>query len=109
MNKQASPAPRVTRIEIHYEDGSRDEIVTAPKIRTKIPLFVWVRSSPDSSFRHVRTSAVVAAVLFQTTLTRRLMDPNPMDKDSCGLVRGFAHIWPDNEYPQLQPSGAVAS
>ena len=104
MNKRASPAPRVTRIEIHYEDGSRDEIVTAPKNRTQIPLFVWMRSSPDSNFKHARTNGAVAAVLFQTALARRLMDPNPRDKDTLGLLRGFAHIWSDEDYPPLQPN-----
>ena len=104
MNKQASPAPRVTRIEIHHEDGSRDEIVTAPKTRTRIPLFGWTRSSPDCNFKRARTNGAVAAVLFQTALTRRLMDPNPRDKDTLGLLRGFAHIWPDNDFPPLRPN-----
>jgi len=107
MNKPVSPAPRVRRIEIHYEDGSKDEIVTAPNTMTRIPLFDWTRSSPDSNFKHARTSGAVAAVLFQTALTRRLMDSNPRDIDTLGLLRGFAHVWRDNDYPPLEPNDAA--
>jgi hypothetical protein len=104
MNEQPSNAPRVTRIEIHYDDGSKDEIVTVSKYRTYIPLFSWSRSSSISNFKHARTSVAVAGVLFQTALTRRLMNHEPHDKDFVGLLRGFAHIWYDIDYPPTQPT-----
>jgi hypothetical protein len=108
-NKEAPPAPRVTRIEIHYEDGSKDEIIPSLKTKTSIPLFSWTRLSPTSNFKHARTSGAVAAALFQTALTRRLMEPDPRDKDTIGLLRGFAHIWPDNDYPPLNSNEHVKS
>ena len=109
MNTKPAPVPRVTRIEIHYDDGSKDEIKTVPKNATQIPLFIWSRSSSVSKFKHARTSAAVAAVLFQTALTRRLMDHEPKDKSTLGLLRGFAHIWPDLEYPPPSSSGESAT
>jgi len=105
MNQQTSTAPRVTRIEVHYEDGSKDEIVTVSKDKTDIPLFVWSRSSPVSNFKHARTNAAVAGLLFQTALTRRLMNHESRDKDTIKLLLGFAHIWSDTDYPPLQISG----
>lgn len=105
MNQQTSTAPRVTTIEIHYEDGSKDEIATVSKYKTQIPLFVWSRSSPVSNFKHARTNAAVAAMLFQTALTRRLMNHDSKDNDTIELLRGFAHIWSDPDYPPLQASG----
>jgi hypothetical protein len=98
MNKQPSAEPRVTRIEIHYNDGSKDVIRTAPKERTRIPLFGWTRSTPDSTFNGAYTSYAIAAMLFQTALSRRLVKPGH-DKNTSALLREFAHIWPDSDYP----------
>ena len=109
MKTNEPAAPRVARIEVHYEDGSKDVMITAPKHRTEIPLYVWSRSSPLTNFtQHAYTSTAVATVLFQTALTRQLMPPSPRDKDTLALTRGFAHVWHDSEYPPQQPDGGEA-
>lgn len=106
MSTPSPQSPRVARIEVHYEDGSKDVMMTAPRHRTEIPLYVWSRTSPANNFtQHAYTSTAVATVLFQTALTRRLMPTSPMDKDTLALVRGFAHVWHDSEYPPQQASG----
>lgn len=105
MKTNEPAAPRVARIEIHYEDGSKDVMIAAPKHRTKVPLFIWSRSFPTNSFtHHAYTSTAVATVLFQTALTRQLMPPSPWDKDTLALTRGFAHVWSDPDYPPTQSS-----
>jgi hypothetical protein len=99
MNTNNTPAPRVTRIEIHYEDGAKDTMIPAPRERTEIPLYIWTRSSQMAGFnKNAYTSGAVAIVLFQTALTRRLMKSNPMDKETIALARGFAHVWQDTDY-----------
>lgn len=94
MSTSSTQSPRVARIEVHYDDGSKDVMVTAPRQRTEIPLFVWSRSSPANNFtQHAYTSTAVATVLFQTALTRRLMPASPKDENTLALVRGHAHVW----------------
>ena len=100
MNTNEQTPPRVVRIEVHYQDGSKDVMMTAPSHRTQVPLFVWSRSSPTTNFaQHAYSSTAVATVLFQTALTRQLMPPSPRDKDTLALARGFAHVWSDPDYP----------
>ena len=106
MSTATTSAPRVARIEVHYEDGSKDVMTPVPKNGTEIPLYGWTRSSPTSSFKdHAYSSGDLAVVLFQTALTRRHMDSNPRDKDSLALALGFAHLWQDLEYPPYKVGG----
>ena len=98
MGEQAITTPRVLRVEIHYDDGSKDEIRTVPKAKSNLPLYVWSRSSSASNFNGAYTTGAVAAVAFQTLLTRRLMDNEPRDKDTINLLKTFAHIWCDTDF-----------
>ncbi len=106
MRKSGTPAPRVTRIEVHYDDGSSDVMTTIPKEGTELPLFSWSRSAPSDPFpQRAYTSTAVATVLFQTALTRRLMPASPMDKDTMELALGFAQRWQDDEYLRRKAAG----
>ena len=98
MNATTRPTPRVITIEIHYDAGSKDVIRTAPKEKTRIPLFGWTRSTPESTFNGAYTNYAIAAMLFQTALSRRLVKPGH-DKNTSALLREFAHIWHDSDYP----------
>ena len=100
MNSNDISAPRVIRIEVHYEDGSKDVMLTAPPYHTKIPLFFWSRTSISAIFDQLAyTSAEVATMLFKTALTRRLMDHRTRDKDSAALTIAFGRTWRDADYP----------
>lgn len=100
MTIKETTSPRVARIEVHYEDGSSDLIRPTPRSGSEIPLYDWTRSSPVTNFKqHAYTSGAVAIVLFQTALTRRLMDSEPRDKNTLALARGYAHAWIDPDYP----------
>jgi hypothetical protein len=103
MHAEISPTPRVARIEIHYEDGSKDEFVTMPKTKTEIPLFIWSRSWSVADFQRAYTNMAAAGVLFQTALTRRLMKHESKDENTQKLLREFAHTWTDIDYPPLNP------
>ena len=98
MNETAQPIPRVTQIEIHYDDGTKDVIRTASKERTKIPLFICACSTPDSTFSGAYTNYAIAGMLFQTALSRQLVRPG-RDKNAGVLVRAFGHFWSDPDYP----------
>ena len=99
MSEQAIMAPRVMRVEIHYDDGSKDEIRTVLKAKSNIPLYVWSRSSSVLNFKGAYTTAAVAGVVFQTMLTRRLMNYEARDKDTFNLLKGFSRTWHDADYP----------
>ena len=98
MSEQAITTPRVLRVEIHYDDGSKDEIRTVPKAKSNLPLYVWSRSSSVSTFKGAYTAGAIAAVVFQTLLTRRLMDNEPRDKDTTSLLKTFGRVWCDADY-----------
>ena len=96
MSTPATPAPRVARIEVHYDDGSKDEFTPAPKEGTRIPLYLWRRAASESKFDRAYDVPFVAAALFQTALARQLMPPPSLaDRDTVRLQSKFAPIWLD--------------
>lgn len=98
--------PRVTGIEVHYEDGSTDVIMTVAKAASQIPLFTWERRSEAQEFQKAFTSAEVAGILFQTLLTRRMMPMGRLNLDTMDLLKNFAHWWSDPDYSSEHPNKA---
>jgi hypothetical protein len=107
MNTANQPTPRVMQIEIHYDDGSKDVIKTVTKERTRIPLFGWTRSSPNPVSKGAYTNTAIAAMLFQTAMTRRLV--NASDENTTALIKGFAHVWQDPDYLQISANAKTGS
>lgn len=72
INDNTKP-PQVTKITIHYEDGSSDFIGYAPPKPKALPLYVWKRERPGKAgLPEAYTKEEIAALLFKTAYYRSM-------------------------------------
>lgn len=73
--------------------------MTVAKAASQIPLFTWERRSEPQEFQKAFTSAEVAGILFQTSLTRRMLRAKRANQETMDLELQFGHRWTDPDYP----------
>ena len=91
MNINEKPAtPRVARVEVHYEDGSKDVMTPGTGDHAEMSLYIWSRKSATVNFnRHAYSTPAVAAVLYRTIITKQWVHPNPRDMTVIALLDAF--------------------
>ena len=82
-------SPRLIRIQLEYDDGTRDCITPLPDHNTMIPLYGWRRDRPEQTgIDSAYTCPAIAALLFQTALARHLTDYSSIDPRIVELLQG---------------------
>src|SRR5262245_26758440 len=78
--EESENKPRLLRIQLDYEDGSRDDIEVLSGGSSELPLYGWKRERPDERMpAGAYTRGAIAVILFNTVLEQRLTEYNVAD------------------------------